>query len=422
MGFILYFILRKLFVKLEFSQTELRLEKGLILKRVFVLPYSSAVRISRRKTLLMRIFRAWEVEVSTLRGNVKFYLKNGENLPFLESSPPTIKTSPAEQLFGAFAATRALAGVTFFVAVMRKIGSVFGSEYYNRVISVFFRAADSLEKPLRFLHIAVPRITAAAAIFAVLAWTLAFLMKFASLARFRVGRRRDVVYVSSGFITLYEHALVRNSAAAVSCFSLVSVIFDRAPLYLRGVMIHPAVSKAQRRRVLKTLCGIEVEEYEKVTPPVKAFFGYCTLPILSSVLFGATLTLLNLSGYKYAELIKTLLYGGLAVSVYTTAVYFVYMRRTGIAFYYDEISAISVRRRMRLYTAVLPSGTVCGATVSQSVFRLLSGRCDLTLLTREHAVFKARQLPRVISRLQKPVLRRRLSARQSHCGRKSPPA
>ena len=244
MGFILYFILRKLFVKLDFSQNKLRLEKGLILKRVFVLPFSAAVRISRRKTLLMRIFRAWEVEVYTLGGKVKFYLKNGETLPFLESFPPTVKTAPAEQLFGAFAATRALAGVTFFVAVMRRIGSVFGSEYYDRVISVFFRAADSIGKLLQFLHIAVPRITAAAAIFAVSAWTLAFLMKFASLARFRVGRRRDIVYVSSGFITLYEHTLVRNSAAAVSCFSLVSVIFDRAPLYLRGVMIHPAVSKA----------------------------------------------------------------------------------------------------------------------------------------------------------------------------------
>lgn len=395
MSFLIYYILRKIFVKLEFSENTIALQKGFFIKRIFVVPINSVVKISVERTPLLRIFRAKEVKISTLRGGIKFYLQKDEQLPFLPTrQAPMLKTCFWEQAFGAFIATRALAGVVIFAALLRRIGSVFGSGYYNKIFSALFSAAENLTRLLSFLHIAVPRIAAAIAVFALSCWILSFVRKLLTLARFRVGRRGEYLTVAGGLITLYEHTLVLNSAAAVSVSSVASLIADRAPIYVRGVMIHPAVHRKNYRKTLKVLCNITREKTDKAAPPLRAFFGYCAAPLCWSALFAALIMLLRFSEYfRYAVLLKTILYVSLAVSLYTAFIYFLYMRHSGIA-YGERFSVIASRSKMRLYTAVFPNNTVLQSKITQSLFQRRSRLCSYKIYTMERQAFKARSVPK----------------------------
>ena len=397
----MYYILRRFFVRLEFSDKQLTLQRGFLIQKITVLPLKAVVKVSVERPLLLRIFRAKEVRVSTLRGGVRFYLHRDEPLPLLEKHrPPMLKTGFGEQAFGAFIETRALSGIAVFIALLRRIGSVFGDDYYNRALSKILdtvsAAAENVTRLLSFLHIAVPRIAAVIAVFAAACWALAYLRNLEKTARLKVGRRGGVVTVTGGLITLYEHTLVLNSATAVTCCSVASLISERAPIYLRGVMIHPAVRRKNYRKFLRAVCGISPEKTDKTAPPAKAFFGYCLAPIVWSVSLAATVTLFSFSEYfKYAMLIKTALYCGLTVSVYTAAVYLLYFRHSGIALG-ERFTRVAARRAMRLYTNVFPTEPVVREKISQSVFQRRSGLCNYKLCTHDRIKLTARQLPKSV--------------------------
>ena len=74
MSFLFYYILRRFFVRLEFTNNEIRLEKGILIKRAAVIPFSAITEIAVKRTLLLRLFRAKGAEIRTLGGKIKFYL------------------------------------------------------------------------------------------------------------------------------------------------------------------------------------------------------------------------------------------------------------------------------------------------------------------------------------------------------------
>ena len=274
MNFLFYYVLRKFFVKLRFSDKEISLEKGLLLKRLSVMPMNSVVRITSRRTLFLRLFRAKEIEVFTLGGKMRFFLSRNERLPFLPEKRRVIaKPRFREIMLGAFIDTRALGGIFVFAAVLRRISAIFGGEYLNYIISALSQTAGELEKALGFFRVTVPRIAITLAAFALGAWIFAYLRKLARLARFRVSVSGGVLFAESGVVTLYEHALVSNSAASsecavIRCDTLTTVLARRAPLYFRGVMVCP--------------CSKRIElPAKRLSSPKRAFFGHIAGPLAS---------------------------------------------------------------------------------------------------------------------------------------------
>lgn len=388
----LYYILRRFFVKLRFSDKEISLEKGLLLKRAAVLPLSAVVRITSRRTLIMRLFRAKEITVFTLGGKIGFYLPKNERLPFLpEKRSVAIRPRFRNVMFGAFIDTRALGGLFVFTAVLRRFSAIFGSEYFNRLISVLTKTANDLEKALKFFRIAVPRIAVTLIVFALGAWVFAYIRKLLRLSRFRVSRNGGLLFVGSGVLTLYEHALVQNSAAAVCCETITTVMSRRAPLYFRGVMICPCVRRGDLPKTLKTLCGIKAPR-QKLSSPKRAFLGHIAVPLSWLGVLSAAL----ITAYCFvpsAMLLKTVLYSGVIVNLYAAALYLLYMCRSGIAFGGD-LTAVSARRGLRLYTAVFPNDIIKQKAVSQSLFQKRSGLCNYKLSIVERRKFTVRQLPK----------------------------
>lgn len=392
MNFLFYYILRKFFVKLNLSSKQISLEKGLILKRTSVMPLSCIVRITARRTLLLRIFGAKEISVFSLNGTLKFYLKKSGRLSFLPKPCQTVaKPRFREIAFGAFIDTRALGGVFVFAAVLRKLSVIIGGEYVSELIAVFTKTAAELEKALGFFKVAVPRIAITLAVFALGSWVFAYIRKLLRLSGFRVSKADGLLFIESGVLTLYEHVLVSNSAAAVYCDTITCLAARRAPLYLRGVMLCPCVKRGELEKTLKTLCGFKIPP-NRLSPPSRAFLGYTAAPLTWAGVFGALLIAAYHIDFS-VMLLKTVLYSGMIISLYTAVLYLLYMYRSSVSA--DEnFTAISSRRGLRLYTAVFPNRIVTESTFSQSIFQRSRRLCGCRLSLIERRSFTARQLPK----------------------------
>lgn len=388
----MYYILRRFFVELNITETEIRLVKGILIKRAAVLPISSVVRVTVRRTLVMRLLRAKRVIVFTLGGKVEFYLSKNEPLSLVpESRAALIKPRFYELAFGAFIDTRALAGLFVFAAALRRVSALFGGEYFDRVITALTKTANDLERALRFFQITIPKIAVTIGVFALGSWVFAFIRKLLRLSRFRVfsepnGER---VIVTSGIFTLYEHALVPNSAA-VRSETLISLLTRRAPLYLRGVMICPCVKRDKLPKKLKKLCGYKAPQ-TRLSSPKRAFFGHILAPLTRLGIFAAAL----FAAYRleYSELLKIALYSGVFVNLYAAALYLLYMSRSGITVSGD-FAAVTARRGLRLHTAVFPRDVVTYTTITQSPFQRRTGLCGYKLSLVESRKFTVRQLPK----------------------------
>lgn len=380
---------------LRLTPDKIVLRRGLVFRRIHTVPLRSVVRVTVRRSVLLRIFRAKEAEIFTLNGKFKLFLRRDEDVPAFAKPPAHfIKPRLRETAFGAFIDVRALGGIALFSAVLRRIGTIFGGKYLDNILDALDTAAVNVEHIFSAMQVYVPRTAYVLAVFALAAWAFAYLRKLAALSRFRVGRRGGCVVVTSGLFTLYEHTLVPNSAATVICDSPLSLLSKHAPVYLRGVMICPSLNRKSALKLVHILSGEHLGKKPKTTPPKRAAFGYCAAPLGWSTFFAALLTLTYLSvRLRGALLIKTALYCGLFVSLYAAAVCLLYIRHSGITFG-ERLFTVSARRSLRLYTAVFREELIVGEELSQSVFQRRSGLCNFKISIAERRGFKVRLLPK----------------------------
>lgn len=400
MDIVFYYILRRFFVRLSFSESVIYLEKGLVFLRSCRVPYSSVTAVEIRRTPLLRILGGKRVTVRTLGGKAaEFYLRKDEPLPFLpQDGGVTLRPKASSVLFGAFIDTRALSGVLIFSAAIKRVGTIFGSSYYDRIISAIQSTASGVSDTLALLHIAVPKAASVIAVFVIAAWGFALLVKAAAMARFRVTLRGNSVSVRRGLITLYEYHV---SAAAPCCFvvcdAISSLLANAAPLYLHGIMILPPARNNSAERLIRILLGRACSVPEKkLSPPKRALFGHCAVPLGWAAAPAAALLLIEIMRKNgapiYAETLKTALWCGVAVLLWTAAVYAAYMFRSGSA-RGGGIVVISARRFARLYTVFSREKDVVYAETIRSPFSRTSGLCDCHIAFPERITARLRQVP-----------------------------
>lgn len=381
------------------------LKTGLLVHREHELPLSSVIRVTVKRSPIMRLFKVKEIEIFTKTKSFKLFMSCDEPLVFLpDDHYPNHYLRPGfwKTAFGAFIDVRALGGIAVFALTIRRLGTVFGSRYLDRVSEALSIAAENVEQALSALRVYIPRAAAAVGVFALAAWVFAYLKRLASISRFWVGRAskngQSLIVVKCGLVTLYEHVLVPNSpnyeSALMICDSPFSLFVKRAPLYLQKVMVYPAAERKTAHKLVRILSGKRFRnspDTETVKPPKTAWFGWCAMPFGWSVGFAAVLFLMNFSAeLRSAALLKTALYCGLFVSLYTVTVYLYYMRWSGIKTA-ENLVRISYRKSMRLYTAFV-FGEVIAENVTQNIFQRRSGLCNFLLSTAEPRRIKARLL------------------------------
>ncbi|MGN1118794.1 MAG: hypothetical protein ACI4Q4_00450 [Oscillospiraceae bacterium] len=395
MDFLLYYVLRRFFVKVEFLPRGIYLRRGLIIRRESFVPLDTLTLVEVKRTLLMRAFSAKKVTVRTLAGSVSFFLQKDESLSFL---PPKARHGIAPKrtavLLGAFLDTRALSGVVFFSGTLSRISRILGSEYYDRVMSVITDAADELAKTLYTAHIVIPRITAVIAVFTLAAWFLAFLRKLTELMRFRVSAGKSSLTITRGIVTLYEQTLVLNNLNSVySESSVTSLLLRRAPLFSRGVMLFPPTNEAVQHRLLKGLCGISPEAEAVMRPQWSALFSHCCVPLWWSA---GLLGVLWLSGRAFRSglipqypVLRSALWGAAAVCLWAAFAFVLYMRRSFLSAGKNAL-VISARKGSRLRTEFIPRGQLDTFQNNVSLFQRKNRRRDICLIAKQGGAIKLR--------------------------------
>lgn len=379
MDLILYFLLRRIFVRMELSPGGISVTRGLIFRRRAEIPLSAVTKVEIRRTMLLRFLRGKRVEISTLSGGTWFYMRAWERLPFLpQYDGACVRADTAQAVAGAFVDTRALSGAVTFALLLNRTGSVFGDDSFSRIMSLLAGAADEVTKLLAVLHIAVPRVTAFIAVFIAAAWCAVFLHKAVGMLRFRVSCKGDFITVRRGIFTLYECRLVRHNITAVtSCDTLTTLLLRRAPVYVHGTMLFPMAQRSTAHRIMSKLCGIAPPE-KQIKPPFRAVFGHCAAPLGWLGVFAGLLLLTFIAKPVAADIVQSVLWSGAAVSLWFAMAYAVYMRHS-FASFSGEACGIAFRRGARLYTAVIPRGKLVSRTVGRNLFQRFSGMCDLTL-------------------------------------------
>ncbi len=377
MEFVLYFIFRRFFVKFKMDSDGILLSKGLLFRRVYDIPISAVTAFEIKRTLLLRFFRGKKVTLFTLSGKVSFYLHKNEPIPFFQTNQGGRIFCPkfSSVLLGAFAETRALSGVILFSVTLARIGSVFGSGYYDGIVNMIDRTAGNISALLDAFHIAVPRITAVIAVFVSTAWLFAFFRNIARLSRFKVCRNDNVV-ITHGIVTLYERVVVPNSLNAVIIRdTAVMMLFDAAPVYCYGMMLLPPLKRKKQKSALRVLLSVSPPERFSVRPPKKALFGHIAVPFGWGVADLTALVLVYI--YGEAPILRSLLWGGLVLCIWYCTVFAIYMYRSGI-YIGGGVLFCRSRRGTRLYTVLLSEKNEVYRRIDRNVFQRFSGMCDVS--------------------------------------------
>lgn len=380
---------------MELTPDRITVTKGLIFRRRCEIPLSAVTKIEIRRTPVLRLLRGKRVEISTLCGGTFFYLRTWERLPFLPGHEGVcVKAGALQCIAGAFVDTRALSGVVTFGLFLNRIGGVFGSESFSRIMSAMVGAAEGITQLMSALHIGVPRVTALAAVFIGSAWLFMFLRKAVGMLRFRLSCGGGYITVQRGVFTLYECRLVRhNLTACLRCDTLTTLLLRSAPLYCHDVMLFPPVNRRTADRILAKMCGLPVNRLDnRVIPPFSAIFGHCAVPLGWLGGFLAALLLTFIAEPVAADLIQSLLWSGAAISLWFVVTYAIYMRLSG-ASRAAGVTGLSFRRGARLYTAVIPDGKAPMYVLGRNLFQRFSGMCDITLAVAGRKRYKLRNVP-----------------------------
>lgn len=399
MDILFFYILRRFFVSISFRDGAVFINKGLIFIRSRRIPLRAVTSAEIRRTPLLRILCAKKVILRTLGGTAaEFYLSKSEPLPFLPRGKGTpLRPGTSAVLFGAFIDTRALSGVVIFSAAVKRVGAVFGSAYYDRILAAIHDTAEDISQLLSLLHIAVPKAASVLVVFVFSAWIFALLRKMCSMARFRVTLYSGVVMIRRGLFT--QRDIYISSAlpcCPMMCDTAATMFIKRAPLYLRGEMILPPADKQTALKMVRALLGSDPRETRyRITPPGRALFGHCALPLGWSAGLAAALILVPLMHsaglLQYVELLKTALWCGIAAFLWTAAVYAAYMFRSGISV--GDIIGISSRRFTRLYTVFSRKDEPVSAEIIQNPIQKKDGLCDFRLVFHERVRTRLRQIP-----------------------------
>lgn len=383
MKFILFFLLRRFFVKTEYNFRTITITQGLFFVKTSKILLNSVVKITVRRSLFLRVFRAKEIEIFCNTGSVKFFLARDESFPPIAAFPETTALSRSaklsEELLGAFSETHALGGIFLFSASLLRVSRLLSGEYSERLSALLenllFNAAGNVNDVLSKLNIFVPRAVAVVAVFVFAAWCFAFVRKLLDLSRFRVFVSGDTALVKCGLLTLYENMLFLNSSAAVREGGVLSLLIDRAPVRMRGVILFPSVR-------LRTK-----PEARETRSPKTALLGHCGVPLA----IAAFLALIcRLEPLRSRELLKTVLLSGIVASLYAAAVFALYMRYSSVSFTENAVSVTS-RRSLRLCSVLIPREWIVSVSERRNLLNRTRG--NVTVYTRERLRFKIRQIP-----------------------------
>lgn len=378
MSFLFYYLLRGIFCSISLSAKEISITKGYFLCRKSVIPAEEITAAESRRTILLRFFGAKRITVFTFAGELSFYLRKDEPLPFLpEKRGKMLRPKQTAILLGAFSQTRALSSAIAFSLAISRVGKLLGTEYRDRLLAVIGQAADELSTTLGMFNIVLPRITAVLAVFFPAAWVFAFVRRAFRLSRFRVFAGKTHIKASHGLFTLYEQTVsLQKLNAAFFRQSAAALLMKSAPLYARRIMLLPSLNSAREEQAVRCLVRIPYPKRTLFRPPKSALFSHCAVPLgWAGALAAGAVFSLALPWFFGKTTLRSLLFAGAGVCLWVAASFALYMPKSMLC---EDSGAVLIRARhgTRLITAVIPSGQTAAFQSNISLFQRKYNRRD----------------------------------------------
>lgn len=369
MKFIIFYLLRKWFMKISCTPKSISVKKGIGVSVLTSIRLCDIVRVTTRQPPLLRLYHAKEIEIFCVYGSVKFYMKADETLPIF-SGKHSVHPETAdlrEQAFLALCETHALVGVAAFSLVIARISRLFNGEYSERILKAISKVSQSVYEKLLVLNIDIPKALVTLAVFAVLSWCFAYVRNLLKYMRFSSEKTSDFVVVKHGVLTLYEHRITLDSIA-IREDNPLTLMMDKSFVKMRGV----------------TVCSAQKLNNKHMQYRPSSFWGYCKNPVICGLLCGS----LYVASYAEHSALSQLMLLGLCLSAYSLCASALYMRHSGISFQ-NGCVFVSSQRMQRLYSSVIPEAEITQITSTH----FLSGkRSNVTIRTTQRQRLKIRQL------------------------------
>lgn len=377
----------------------IRVRKGLLVVRYRYLPYRKLSVLSVERPWYLLPVRAVRVRADTDGGtptladfDMTIWAKELEpliraaNAPFRNDSEIKRVYLPKNFYIAvlSFVASNSLTGVLFISTFISGAGKVLGDQVEKLMM-------QQLTELSRLLAFGIPPAAAALAFVILGGWLVSFLLNLVRHLLFSVTRQGGSLHIRSGLVTRREYWL---SARRINLIELQQTLMTKlfglyaAFIHCNGYgkgkdelsVLMPAVAEEELGRNLELLFPETPLCKPEIHPRMK-FITRFLIPPLGWIL---AVTLLWLAAFRlFRPIEEIILYVGLMAElpcIWYLLVKIVSFFHTGIGVR-DEVYTLCYTYAYRIKTVAVPKRRIVKVTVSQSLFQVMSGCCNVVIHT-----------------------------------------
>lgn len=394
---ILFFaVIRWRFTWYAAGETGISVERGILIKQHFFIPFQRVSALTVVADFLYRPFHATKLRADTDAGffrksDLQITLPRDEAFHILNvresfhSTGTLVKVYQPKWLYIAvlsFLTSNSLTGVIFLSTFISQLGSLLGKEIEDYIYGTLTEIA-------RVLAFGIPPVAAVIAYIIIGGWGIAFIRNLLNNRGFTVTRKESTLYISTGLLTQKRHSILASKINFVDIRQQITTkIFGICTTFIHSngygkdkdeyAVFMPASSKRANRRQLALLLPEIRESKVEIRPNMGAIFRYLWEPGLISFLILGFTAIFALYFRGFSRLIA---FSGFMLSLpflWWLVVRILDFCTTGVGFD-GNCYTLKYSKGFILHTVIIPVGKAVTISIRQSPIQKFDDACDLIL-------------------------------------------
>lgn len=375
------------------------IRKGIIIVKHRYIPYKKLSVLSIEKPFFLIPFRAVRVRADTDGGlpttpDFEITIHKRELDEICEkASAPFVNPSEIKRIYLpknssiailSFIVSNSLTGVIFFSTFISGVGKVLGNEFENQMVGQLTQLAQKLA-------FGIPPIAAILAFTLLGGWALSFVINLIRHLRFSVTRQSGSLLIKSGLITRRDYYI---TVRRINIIELRQTFFTKL-FGFYSVFIHcngygkkkdelSILMPAGEQHELQPNIKLLLPEIPICRPTVKPRIKYLSRFLIPPVTW--TLCVLGvwiILQHFFPQFSDIIWFLGVMTEIpclWYLGVKILSFFHTGVG-YSDDVYTFNYTYGYRIKTVAVPKKRMIKLTVRRSLFQVVSGCCDLVILT-----------------------------------------
>lgn len=372
------------------SSHNIYLERGVVIKRKFSVPFKNVSTITVERSVLAAMFGAARLSVDTPAGfgktrDISLYISRskvkyviGQLFDRLETKY-TYTASNFRMLLMSALWSNPMSGLLLLAPLIQKTGNTLGNEFNNAVI-------DSVDIRVNLISIGITPAAATIANILVLGWAVAIIFQFFRYARFSSKRVGDYIAISRGIGKKNERYTKASEVSALTINRTLSM----AILHLKGAgifsvgsgkdkgdksLIALSANNKELNEAIDGLIGFDTHYSRKIRPNKSRLFSYIIIPFVVTILVLALVSLL-----VFVPILDDLYFTALVISL-APLVWWIAFRifafRHASLGYNESCAILCGYKKLSLKKYIIPYKHIQFIEIRQNIFQKISGYCNV---------------------------------------------